>query len=77
MNNQELLEILGNLPETKLAVVDIATEITLPDGSVDIEKADERSQEIQEANDQAKHYISQTSRLAEIIKCKFNPRQSY
>ena len=69
------MELLDTLPEKKLALFAIAREIILPDGSIDLEKAEERNQEIQEANDEAKNYISQTSRLTEIIKWKFNPRR--
>ena len=75
MNNQNLVKLLDEVPETKLALVAIASEITLPDGSIDLEQAEERNQEIEEANDEAKHYMSQTNRLAEIIKCKFTPRR--
>ena len=51
MNNQDLVELLDTLPEKKLALFAIAREIILPDGSIDLEKAEERNQEIQEANE--------------------------
>ena len=76
MNNQDLINLLDSVPEKKLALFQVAQEVTLPDSSIDVEQAERRQQEIEDANEEANHYIKQTARLTEAIKCKFNPPQN-
>ncbi len=62
-----ILEALRRVPETHLAVYDLARELTGPDGQVDVERAAERTEEIKDALVQAEGYVRANQTVLKIF----------
>ncbi len=62
-----ILKALHKVPETHLAVYDLARELTGPDGQVDVERAAERTEDLRDALEQAQGYVRANQAVLKIL----------
>ncbi|MXX93385.1 MAG: hypothetical protein F4169_05245 [Gammaproteobacteria bacterium] len=76
MDNRDLTGLLAAVPSADLRIIELATELTRPDGSLDLEAAAARQPEVETACVQAQDYASATGRLLEAMRWKLRSRRS-
>ena len=76
METDQLLIILGRVPPTHLKILQLAKELTLPSGELDITAASERVEELHEASQEARQYTNGTHTLEQSIQCLTDPFQN-
>ena len=76
MDNRDLTGLLVAVPPADLRILELATELTRPDGSLDLEAAAARQPEVETACVQAQDYASATGRLLEAMRWKLRSRRS-
>ena len=69
----DIAKILADTPPTDLALLRIARELVGPDGMIDLDRAAERSPEIEDARRQASDYAAQTTILLKSLQCHVRP----
>ena len=72
MNGRELASLLAKTPPTRLDILRIAHENTLPNGSLDIETLLTLTPDIEAAQQQARLHAKAVQRLRESINCHSN-----
>ena len=75
MDNRTLTGLLAATPPAGLRIIELTAELTRPDGSLDLESAAARQQEVELACAQAQDYASATERLAGAMRWKLWPRR--
>ena len=75
MDNRNLAGLLAATPPADLRIIELTAELTMPDGSFDLDGAAARQQEVELACVQAQDYASATARLLEALRCKLRPRR--
>ena len=75
MDNQTLAGLLAATPPADLRIIELTAELTLPDGSLDLDGAAARQPEVELACAQAQEYAAATRRLLESLRCKLRPRR--
>ena len=75
MDNLTLAGLLAAVPPADLRIIGLTAELTLPDGSLDLDAAAARQAEVELACVQAEDYAA-TRRLLEAMKWRLWPRRS-
>ncbi len=75
MDTGSLAGLLSATPAVELKIVELAAELTRPDGSLDLEAAAARQKEVELACAQAQDYASATGRLREALRWRLRPRR--
>ena len=68
--------LLAATPPAALRIIELAAELTRPDGSLDLDAAAARHTEVETACVQAQDYASSTGRLLEAMRWKLRSRRS-
>ena len=68
MDQPTLLLLISKAPPLNLDLIRIARELTLPDGTLDLEAAVARTDEMDQAQTQARTHMSAAAQLAERIR---------
>ena len=76
MDNLTLAGLLAATPTADLKIVELAAELTLPNGGLDLDAAAARQSEMELACAQAQDYAADTNRLLETLKWQLRPRRS-
>lgn len=74
MDNQTLIRLLTSVRPTNLSILDLTTELTRPDGTLDMDGAAARQHEVELACAQAAGYAASTRRLTKALQWKLSPR---
>ena len=74
MDNRTLIRLLTSVRPTNLSILDLTTELTRPDGTLDMDAAAARQHEVELACAQAADYVASTRRLAKALRWKLSPR---
>ena len=76
MDTRTFAGLLAASPPFDLSIIELTAELTRPDGSLDLEAAAARQEEVMTASAQAQDYASATSRLVETLRWQLRPRRS-
>ena len=76
MNTRTFAGLLGNVPAAHLSIIELTAELTLPDGTLDLDAAAARQAEVELACTQAQDYAAATRRLLGAMKWQLRPRRS-
>lgn len=76
MDYRDLTDLLAAVPSADLRIIELATELKRPDGSLDLEAAAARQPEVETACVQAQDYASATGRLMEAMRWKLRTHRS-
>ncbi len=76
MDNPTFAGLLAATPPADLRLIELAAELTRPDGSFDLDAAAARQHEVELACVQAQDYAAATGRLLEVMRWKLRPRRS-
>jgi hypothetical protein len=68
ITTERFLGIMERVPEKELKLIDLARELTGPDGQIDFMKAAERAPEINLARAEAQFYCRATERAVKAIE---------
>ncbi len=75
MDNLTFAGLLADVPPADLKIIELAAELTLPDGGLDLDAAAARQPEVELACTQAQDYAATTKRLLEAMKWQLRPRR--
>ncbi len=75
MDNPTFAGLLAATPTADLKITELAAELTLPDGGLDLDAAAARQPEVELACAQAQDYASATKRLLEALQWQLRPRR--
>ncbi len=75
MDNLTFAGLLADIPSAGLKITELAAELTLPDGGLDLDAAAARQGEVELACAQAQDYATATNRLLEALKWQLRPRR--
>ena len=75
MDNLTFAGLLADVPPADLKITELAAELTLPDGSLDLDAAEARQAEVELACAQAQDYAAATKRLLEALQWQLRPRR--
>lgn len=76
MDTRTFAGLLAAVPPADLGILELTAELTRPDGSLDLDAAATRQQEVQTACVQAQDYASATGRLLEALRWQMSPHRS-
>ncbi len=76
MDHRTLAGLLAAVPPTDLKIIELTAELTLPNGSLDLDAAAARQPEVEMACTQAEHYAAANRLLLEALRCQLRPRRS-
>ena len=76
MNTRTFARLLAAVPPADLGILELTAELKRSDGSLDLDAAAARQQEVQTACVQAQDYASATGRLLEAMRWQLRPRRS-
>ena len=76
MDTRTLTGLLAETPPVNLRIIELTAELTRPDGTLDLEAAAARQNDVEMACTQAQEYASATGRLKEAMRWKLRPRRS-
>ena len=76
MDNRTFAGLLAATPPVGLSIIELTAELTRPDGSLDLDAAASRQQDVEMACVQAQDYASATGRLLEAMRWKLPRRRS-
>ena len=76
MDNRTFAGLLAATPPVDLSIIELTAELTRPDGSLDLDAAASRQQDVEMACVQAQDYASATGRLLEAMRWKLPRRRS-
>ena len=74
MDNEELLRILGRVPEKELELLIMVKEATLPDGGVDLIAIGEQKERLLMAEQEAREHCRATE---DLYRRLWRPRSRY
>ena len=75
MTNQTFMDILASVPPARLALLEIVTELTGPDGALDLNAAALRADEIDRATIELSGYCDGTTKLCKDLQWHLNQYQ--
>ena len=75
MDNPTFVGLLAAVPPADLKITELASELTLPGGGLDLDAAAARQPEVELACAQAQDYAAATKRLLEALKWQLRPRR--
>ena len=75
MDNLTFVGLLADVPTADLKITELAAELTLPGGGLDLDAAAARQSEVELACAQAQDYAAATKRLLEAMKWQLRPRR--
>ena len=75
MENLTFVGLLAATPPADLKIIELAAELTLPGGGLDLDAAAARQPEVELACAQAQDYAAATKRLLEALKWQLRPRR--
>ena len=75
MDNHTLTGLLAATPPADLRIIELAAELTRPDGGLDLDTAAARQPEVELACAQAQDYAASTKRLLEALRWQLRPRR--
>ena len=75
MDNRTLVGLLAAAPPAGLSIIELTAELTRTDGTLDLDAAAARQQEVELACAQAQDYATSTERLAGAMRWKLWPRR--
>ena len=75
MDNLTFVGLLAAVPPADLKITELAAELTLPGGGLDLDAAAARQPEVELACAQAQDYAAATKRLLEAMKWQLRPRR--
>ena len=75
MDNTTFVKLLTSVPPTRLRLLDLAADLMGPGGEVDLDAAAPLQYEIEVACGEAENHARATSRLAETLRWKAQPRR--
>ena len=76
MDSKTFAGLLVAVPPVDLRIIELTSELTRPDGSLDLEEAASRSAELELACSQAQDYAAATGRLAKVLRWQLQPRRA-
>ena len=76
MDNKTFAGLLAATPPVDLSIIELTAELTRLDGSLDLDAAAARQQEVEMACVQAQDYAAATGRLLEALRWQLRPRRS-
>ncbi|MYE06111.1 MAG: hypothetical protein F4Y04_02630 [Chloroflexi bacterium] len=76
MDNITLAGLLAAVPPADLKIIELTAELTLPNGSLDLDAAAARQTDVEMACAQAEEYSAATKRLLGAMRWKLRPRRS-
>ncbi len=76
MDTHTLAGLLAAVPPADLRITELTVELTLPNGSLDLDAAAARQPEVELACTQAEHYAAATRRLLDALRWQLRPRRS-
>ena len=76
MDTRTFAGLLAATPPAGLSIIELAAELTRPDGSLDLDAAAARQKDVEMACTQAQDYASATGRLKEALRWQLRPRRS-
>ena len=76
MDTKTFAGLLVAVPPVDLRIIELTSELTRPDGSLDLEAAASRSAELELACAQAQDYAAATGRLAKVLRWQLQPRRA-
>ena len=76
MDNRTLAGLLAATRPADLGIIELTAELTRPDGSLDLDAAAARQNDVEMACAQAQDYASANGRLLEALRWKLRPRRS-
>ena len=76
MDNLTFAGLLAETPPAHLGIIELAAELTRPDGSLDLDSAAARQKDVEMTCAQAQDYASATGRLKEALRWKLRPRRA-
>ena len=68
MDNRTFAGLLTVTPPVALSIIELTAELTLPDGSLDLDLAASRQKDVEMACVQAQDYAASTGRLLEALR---------
>ena len=74
MDNTTFADLLASTPAVDLKILSLTTELTGPDGNIDLNAAASRQHEVEQACSEAQDYVASSGRLAEALWWKAQPR---
>ena len=75
MDNRTLTELLRSVPPAKLTIIGLMDELSQPDGSIDLNAAATRQDEVRAAATQARSYTLGVERLLRNLIWKMKAPQ--
>ena len=75
MDNLTFVGLLADVAPADLKITELAAELTLPGGGLDLDAAAARQPEVELACAQAQDYAAATKRLLEALKWQLRPRR--
>ena len=76
MSNAALMDLLESVPPAELRILGLMAEFTRPDGSLDMDAAAARQQEVEAACAQAQAHALLTKRFGEALEWILLPRRN-
>ncbi len=76
MDTRTFAGLLAATPPVDLGIIKLTAELTRPDGSLDLDAAAARQNDVETACAQAQDYASATGRLKEALRWQLRPRRS-
>ena len=76
MDTRTFAGLLTGTPAANLGIIELTAELTRPDGSLDLDAAAARQNDVETACAQAQDYASATGRLKEALRWQLRPRRS-
>ena len=76
MDTRTFTGLLAATPPVCLSIIELTAELTRPDGSLDLDAAASRQNDVEMACVQAQDYAASTGRLLEALKWHLPPRRS-
>ena len=74
MDNRTLITLLAAVPPAGLRLTELTAELTRADGTLDVEAAAARQEEVELACAQAQGYGAGTARLGQALRWQLHPR---
>lgn len=68
IGQQQVIEILGQVPEKRLYIFEVASKLVREDGSVDPDKVAFYAKELKQASEEARAYITETGEAVQCLK---------
>lgn len=73
MDRDTLAGLIERVPETRLDILALVSELTQDDGGIDMGAATARGEEVRAATAQASRYVQGARQMREALSCKLRP----